>query len=126
MTKLSLSRIFETSKILASKAGQEMAEMITYLADFAEQTIRALTNGLTFIDNFNCTISTYTLTHGVDQAIAVAKTPTGVIPVRALTTTNHITSFGWYLNEESDLVVNAQFVSGSSTTQVDVTLVILF
>lgn len=72
--------MLETSKFLATQAGQELNDLIVYLGDFAEQTIRALRNGLTFADNFNCKIIAAQMVHGVPTSIDTErKTPIGVL-----------------------------------------------
>ena len=53
MAKISVSKIFELSKYLATKSGQELKDALIYLSEFAEVSLRTLRNGLTFRDNFD-------------------------------------------------------------------------
>jgi len=126
MAKITISRLLETSRILTSKAGQELQDFITYVAELAEQTLRNLRNGLTFQDNFSCKVSTVSITHNVAQEINTdGKTPTGIIPIRVVSATTGLDSFSWYLNAKGKLEVKATF-TGAPTNAIDTTLVILF
>jgi hypothetical protein len=126
VAKITISRLFETSKILTTKSGQELQEFISYVADFAEQTLRNLKNGLTFADNVNCQISTYGLQHNVDQSINTAgKTPLGIIPLRVISSTTGIDTFGWYVADNGAIRIKAGF-TGAPAGNIDLTVVILF
>lgn len=129
MAKITISRIFESSKFLTTKAGQELQELIVFLSDFAEQSIRSLRNGLTFADNFDCQIKTVILSHGVAQQISTTKKPIGMIPIRVVsktpTSVAGLDGFQWYFNDDGSVSVNA-FFTGATIIPLDVTLVILF
>lgn len=124
--KLSLSRIFETSQALATQAGQQLREPLQFLSNLGEQTLRALRNGLTFTDNFDGQLKLVDLSADVDQVVGgLRKTPTLVLPGRVYSTTSNIDSFGWWINGNSELVVNAGF-TGAPTEALPVVLVILY
>ena len=125
MAKVNISRLFDTSKLLVTKSGQELQEFITYVADLAEQTVRNLKNGITFKDNINCQISTYSLSHNVDQTINISQTPIGIIPLRVISSSVGIDSFGWYVTDSGDIKIKAGF-TGAPSGKVDLSLVILF
>lgn len=124
MAKITISRLLETSKILATKSGQELQDMITYFGDFSEQTLRNLRNGLTFFDNFNCSKKSVSLVHNTPQVVNTD----GRSPYKVETTYQSaipITGFGWYFNDKGETVVTALF-SGSPTAAQNITLVIFF
>jgi hypothetical protein len=126
MAKITISRLFETSKILATKSGQELADLVQYLADFAEQTLRNLRNGLTFADNFNCKVFQVKLLQATDTIINTdSKIPIGIIPIRVVSTTATLDAFGWFIDNNGRVNVNARF-SGFPVINIEVVLVILF
>ena len=111
MSKVTITSIFEISKALATKSGQELAAPLEFLADFGEQALRALRRGINFRDNFDGEFKTVDLIHNTEQIVSVAKTPVDLWVTRTFTTSNFMTSFGWYINEDSQLVVKAQFLN---------------
>lgn len=126
MAKLSINRLIDASKYLATEAGEQLQEFITYVASFSEQIIRNLNNGLTIRDNFNAKVVTVELENATEQIVNTDnKIPTGVLVMRVISTTYRIDSFGWYLNGENRLVVTAGF-TGSPSGKVNVSLAIFF
>lgn len=124
--RLAISRLLETSKLINTKAGAELQDFIVYVADFAEQAIRVLSNGLTFADNFNCTVLKATLRHNTEQVLNTkGRTPEGLIPLRVHSSTTGIDQFSWYFNASGQTVVKTAFI-GSPSGNVDVLLVILY
>ena len=124
--KLSLSRLLETSKFISTDAGQQLADFIEYVADLAENTIRALQNQLTFQDNFNAKVSLVSLKHNVEQIVNTdLKRPIGIIPLQTVSTTTGVDSIIWYINNSGQTVVKVGLV-GAPAAAVDVTLAILF
>mgnify|MGYP006933461297 CR=1 FL=1 len=59
--KLSIARVLETSKYLATDAGKQLEEFVTFVSDLSEQMIRSLRNGLTLRDNFDCQVVDVTI-----------------------------------------------------------------
>lgn len=125
MSKITIANVFEISKALATKAGEELTEPLRFLSDFGEQSLRALRGGLNFRDNFDGEFKSVSLTNGIDQIVSVKKSPVDIWPTRVITTSNFITKFGWYINNDTQLVVNATF-DGSPTDALEVRLAILF
>ena len=124
--KMNISRLLETSKFASTDAGQQLADFIQYVADLAENVIRALQNQLTFQDNFNAKVSTISLKHNVEQVVNTDfKRPMGILPLQAISTTTGVDSLIWYVNNSGQTVVKVGLV-GSPTAAVDVTLAILF
>jgi len=126
VAKLSISRLLEASKLLQTKAGQELQELITFVNDLANQIVLALRQGLTFEDNFKCKVVSVTLTHNTVQTInSDSKQIFSVMPARVVSTTTAVTSFIWYINSAEELTVNAQFL-GAPTDPQTVKLIIFF
>lgn len=125
MSKITIANVFEISKALATKAGAELQAPLEFLSDFGEQALRALRNGLTLRNNFDGEFKNVELTHAVDQIVSVRKNPVDIWATRTISTTAFITQFGWYINDDGQLIVNAQFV-GAPTDPITTRLVILF
>lgn len=126
MAKLSISRLLEASKLLATKSGQELSDLIDYVNDLADQTLRALRQGLTYGDNFKCEIINCTLKDNVEQPINY--NGQNIIEVRALrtiSTTYGMASMLWYKNNANQLVVKMGF-TGSPPDAVDVVLFVMY
>lgn len=113
MSKISISRIFETSRALATKSGQELADVVNFLSDLGEQTLRALRNGLTYGDNFDCEPKLVGLRSGVATVISVAssKAVREVRIRRFLDTRYPLDSWIWYVAPAGGLTVKATFAS---------------
>lgn len=126
MAKITISRLFETSKILATKSGQELSDFVNYVAELAEQTLRNLRNGLTFQDNFNCLVSSVKLSQATNTVINTGgKQPIGIIPIRVVSSSLTIDSFGWFIDTKGQVNVNVRY-SGTPVVDANVVLVILF
>lgn len=130
MAKITVSRIFELSKYLATKSGQELKDALVYLSEFAEVSLRNLRNGLTFADNFDCELKTVSLRSNNETKISLAslKRPVDVKIRRVINNTYYIVDkFGWKFNSDGDIVITAVF-SGSPASTLDISceLLILF
>jgi hypothetical protein len=126
MAKITISRIFETSKILATEPGQILQDFINYMSQLAEQTLRNLRNGLTFTDNFDCLVSTVALSDGVDQVVNTSgRQPSGILPLRVVSTAYGADSFAWYIDETGATHVTMTFTNSPTKAQ-NVVLLILF
>jgi hypothetical protein len=99
MTQIKVSRLVEVGKILATKVGQEIPDFVQYVADLAEQVVRALRNGLSFTDNMDATFKTVSLVSGLTAAVNVgARRPVGIWPVQVVSTAHGWESFHWYID----------------------------
>lgn len=123
--KLTITRVLETAKVLSTDAGQQIGEFISYMAEFVDQTVRALRNGLNFKDNFDCQIKIVGLSHDTAQIVSADRTVTGIIPIRAIRQNLTISEFGWWYDDNGRLTVKAAFDADPGNI-VDVTLVMLF
>ncbi len=123
--KITLTRVLETGKILATDVGQKIPDFFQYMGDFVEQVVRATRNGLNFRDNFDCVVKQVTLTHDTAQTIQVTKPVSEIIVSRVVSQTYILAAFGWYYDQQNNLTIRAKFdpVPNSS---LDVRIVVLF
>jgi hypothetical protein len=127
MAKISVPKILETSKLLSSKTGQELSELIQYVSTVSTQLIQSLRNGLNYEDNFDCHPTTVNLTHNMEQIVNRGSTraPKEVRARRVVSTTTAVTALIWYLDNSGNLVVKAKFDGAPVTTQ-EVDLIVYF
>lgn len=127
MAKLTVSRLLETSRLLATQAGQQLSELITYTNDTTEQIIRALRQGLTVDDNFNALSATLSLQHNTEQIVDTSgRTPSYVIVGRVVSSSVGVDAFTWYIDNNNRLVVKVGFTTPVPTSAVNVTVIIFF
>ena len=124
MAKYNITRLLETTPLLATQAGEQLKAAISYLADLAENVSRCLRNGLSFADNFACEIRTVSLKHDVATPIGAEKPVKGILPVRVISQ-QALDSIAWYYDSQNRLTVRVKFVDAPADSQ-NVTLVLLF
>lgn len=126
MSKLSSSRLTEVSKLLATKAGSELKEFITYVAGLAEDVVSGLKNGLTFRDNFNCKYTTLSLTDNTASGINTdGRRPLWIQCVQVISTEYGLDSWTWYIDSDGSCQVKATF-TGSPSAAVEVAVLIFY
>ena len=125
MAKYNLSRLLETTQLLATEAGGQLKDLVSYTAEMAENVARLLRNGLTFNDNFSCAIREVSVKHLTATVIGADKPVVGILPIRVLSTSTGLDSFSWYYDEQGRLTVSAGFTGAPSTAR-KMTLVLLF
>ncbi len=124
--KITLSRVFETSKALATRSGQELQDFINFVAEMSEQSLRALRNGLTFEDNVRCLTLTVSCLHNTAQLINTGgKLPRRVILTRVYSTVNALDSFLWYVDNLNRLTIRCGF-TGAPAEQISVDLLVFY
>lgn len=123
--KLTITRLLETSKILATEVGQAIPDFFDYIAEFVEQVTRSLRGGLTFADNFACEIKTVTVKHNTEQVVSSTKQVVGIIPIRVISTSIGIDSFTWFYSDRGELTIKAS-LTGAPTATTPIVIVILF
>lgn len=123
--KLTITRVLETSKILAGEIGQAIPEFFNFMAEFVDQVIRALRNGLNFRDNFDCQIKIVSLRHDTSQIVSADRQVEGVIPIRVVRQGIMLRDFGWWYDDNNRLTMRASYDTNPQSA-VDVLVVILF
>ena len=130
MAKISVSKIFELSKYLATKSGQELKDALIYLSEFAEVSLRTLRNGLTFNDNFDSLTKIVAVKDSTETTVSIAsgKRPSSIFVTRTIDNVYYtIDSFGWKFSSSGDVVVKVGFTgTPPSTLSIEVELLILF
>lgn len=130
MAKITVSKIFELSKYLATKSGQELKDALIYLSEFAEVSLRSLRNGLTFRDNFDCEYKVVRLKDNTETVVSVlgGKRPTSIFISRTINNLYYtVSGFGWKFNSAGDVVVKVVFnQTPPSGTQIDVEFLLVF
>jgi len=128
MAKINVSKLIDTGKFLATAAGKELADLITYLADFVEQVIRTLNKGVTITDNMSSKTLTVNLKNDIEQVINTDnKIPLWIAPARVVSSVYGVDDFHWYVNSANEVVVRVGYTgSPSASITYDVVLVIFF
>lgn len=124
--KLTVTRILETSRFLATDAGKQLQDFITYFADFANQVLLSLRNGLTYTDNMNSAVVTVSLSHETAQVVYSGVTTRPLaIHHQTVSSVTAISCLVWSLNQAGQLTVTPTF-KGSPSGKISVVLVIVF
>jgi hypothetical protein len=127
MAKLSLSRLLDATKLLATEAGKELQDLITFVNDVTDQFARALRNNLNFQDNFSAKVSTIELSQNEYQVVSTdGKKPVGIFPIKVSNgSATSIDTFTWYIDNQGKTLIKVKF-DPAITSTVGVTIVILF
>jgi hypothetical protein len=128
MAKITIQRIFETTKALATEAGQSLQDFINFNAQFAELTLRSLRNGITYSDNFDCEIKKISISHNVNLNIPtdVSRRPTEVRVRRVLDVTSSLARpLSWGFSENGKVFVRA-FFDPVPTSPVNIEIIVLY
>jgi hypothetical protein len=130
MAKITVSKIFELSKYLATKSGQELKDALIYMSEFAEVSLRNLRNGLTFADNFDCELKTALVRDNMEATISIAgkKRPAQVILRRVVSDVYYaVSKFGWKFDSQGNVIILVVFATTpASTLDIQVELLVLF
>lgn len=123
--KLTITRVLETSKHLATEVGKQIPDFLEYMAEFVNQSVAALRNGLTFRDNFDCQIKTVSLFHNTPQLVSAVRPVDGVIPIRVVKQGVMLRDFGWWYDDNNRLTFEVSFDTDPGKA-IDVLVIILF
>jgi hypothetical protein len=127
MAKITIQRVFDTTKALATEAGQSLQDMIQFQAQFAEVALRALRNGLNYADNMDCEIRQLSLSHDTQTVLTVGnKRPTEIRQRRILDVGHTLTQpIAWGFTAAGKPYVTASF-SPTPTDPVSIEIIILY
>lgn len=112
--KLTITRILETSRYLATQVGQQIPDFILYSADFFNQALLTLRNGITYADNMNASVVTVTLQHQIAQVVYNTSNRPLVIHHATVSSTAAISNLIWYVNSKNQLTVIPTFLTITS------------
>lgn len=123
--KITITRLLETAKYLSMPVESAFKDLVVYLAEFVEQTVRSLRGGLTFVDNFDAKVSSLELKHDTAQVVAAERAVKGVLITRVYSSSSKLDAFTWYYDDGNRLTFKASF-TGSPTAAVKVDAVLLY
>lgn len=132
---ISIAKLVEVSKYLATESGQQLREFIEYMGNLSEQVLRALKAGLTFRDNFDCEVLEVDLSSGAPQIVGNKKSnikPSGVLCQRVVSSSYMLQApVHSYIDQQNKLTVVARFLDVATfttapTDKVTVSLVVLY
>lgn len=124
--KITLTRVLEISKILATDIGQKIPDFFNYMAEFVEQMVRSLRNGLTFQDNFDCSERIVKLLHNTPQVISSTRAVRAIQIQRVYSQTVSWTALSWYYDDQGNLTIKLGLDPDPGTSTIDVMILILF
>ncbi len=125
VAKVTIGKLIDTGKILATKTGKDIADFVEYMSQLADITIRNLQQGLTYRENFACQTLNVNLREGVPQVINADKgRPTEVRVIRFYNTSYALSSWVWYFDGNGRCTVKATF-TGTPTATTDINLDVL-
>lgn len=123
MTKITINRTFDKAPIANTDSGKELTPFIDSQLSVNELTLRTLSNGISFTDNFYGVESLVELKHNTPQVINVSKPVKGIVVGRTYEPMS--APFFWKYNDQNELEVTAQF-TGSPSVAIKVNLMIHF
>ena len=130
MAKVTIGTIFELSRYLATKSGQELRDALEYISQFAEVSLRCLRGGLTFSDNFDGELKMVSVRTDTETIIkTVSKKRASQIMIRRVVNDRYYvtTGFGWKFSNSGDIVIKVIFDdSPAATLDITLELLILF
>lgn len=124
--KLNIPRIFEKSKVLSTEAGQQVQELVDFVADFTEQIIRAMRNQITFADNMDAIVSEVTVSDQVETIVYTGnKIPMGIVVLKVMDKDYGVDAFRWYIDDSNQTKIWIKYTSVPSRS-VNIRLAIHF
>jgi len=115
--KITISRLLEISKYLATEVGQKIPDFFQYMGTFVEEVIRTLKNGVTLADNLAGEIKIVNLKHDTEQIIQVSGHVTAAQVMRIVKQGETSTSFGWWYDSQGKLAVKVTYGSTPTPTE---------
>lgn len=126
MTKVTIQRTFDPSKIYGTDAGKQVKEFVDAQLSVNELVLRILLNGISFEDNVNCLVKDLDLQHNVPQTVGITKPVSMILCGRVFNREARLTEpIHWYYDDQNQLTVLAQFF-GSPAVAIKVRTVVLF
>jgi len=128
--KIKLSSVLDLSRYLTTPAGQSLKDVLQYLSMLAQEVITALSNNLSYEDNFSCEIKRVVITNNVQTRVLSSKAlPVKEIRVRRIYDNNYyvVSSFGWTYDVSGNLSILLNLAGAPAPDrQVSVDLIIYY
>ena len=128
--KIKLSSVLDLSRYMRTEAGRSLKDVLEYLSMLAQETITALSNNLSYEDNFSCEIKRVSVTNNVETRVLSSKsTPVREIRIRRVYDNNYyvVSSFGWTYDVSGNLSVVVNMAgSPAPNRQIDLDLIIYY
>lgn len=130
MAKVTIARIFDLSKALGTPSGKELQDVLQFLSDFSELTLRLLTNGQNFEDNLNTQVKTLQVRHNEETIVGITSRSivSRIYLDRVLDSKYYmVNGFGWTIDPRGNVVVKVSFADAPPpTVKINVNIVIHF
>lgn len=121
MSRVNVSRSFDTSKIKSTKSGKDLGEWIDRVEDAIDQHTREINGGLDFSSNLNTKLSTIEVKHATPTTLNTGgRAPLGLIPLKVESASIAVTSYTCNTNSSGETV--ATFYLGSTVAAGTVTV----
>ncbi len=128
--KIKLSSVLDLSRYMKTPAGRSLKDVLEYLSMLAQETITALSNNLSYEDNFSCEIKRVIITNRVETRVQASKNiPVKEIRIRRIYDNNYyvVSSFGWTYDVSGNLSVVVNLDGRPDTNQqISVDLIIYY
>lgn len=127
MTKLPISRIFDTALIAKTKSYAELEPFLVWVQETLDTFFRALNGKLTVGDNIDGQYFTVRLRGSASQSVnlALRARPQTLIVAQQVPTTPAITSFTWEPTQTAQTRINVTF-SAAPTDGVEVKVLAIY
>jgi hypothetical protein len=109
MTKIRVSSIFDVAQVAATKAYKELSTFVDYVNSLSDPVVQALTNGISFRDNLDCTELNINMPHDTPTAVANKRVPIAVYLARQVPSTPMVTAFSWSIDNDGALSLRVKY-----------------
>ena len=128
--KLKVSSVLDLTKYLETKTGQELKDLLEYIAQLSDEVVTALTSNLSYNDNFSAETKRSLLRNGEPTVIKPKNDKATVKEIRARRiyddTYYLVQAFGWHYNGEGEVEVQLLVAGAPVTLEFEVDLLILY
>lgn len=130
MAKITIQRIYDAAKDLATKSGQELTNFLTFTTTAFEEVVSALKNSLSYEDNFDCKVMTVELFDDLEQQVSAAAGLKVIKEIRVrqvISAAYGIETFHWWVASDGNARVKATFTgTPPGGTRIKVVLLVLY
>lgn len=121
--KLNIPRIFDKSKILSTEVGQQIQELVDFMADFVEQVTRAMRNQITIGDNMDAIVSEVTVKDQTETVINTnSKQPMGIYVLKVMDKDLGVDAMRWYVDENNQTKIWVKYTTLNASTNIRIAI----